>query len=65
MISTRDLEYKDRREVEKEDVYFKEKAKKKKLLKDMLDVVQDAQAIRSEVEEGFEKFKKGARKWVK
>lgn len=61
----RNFNYKDMRVAQREDLYLREKEKKEQLLKDMLDVVQDAQAIRSEVEEGFEKFKKEVRKWVK
>lgn len=41
MISTRDLEYKDRREVEKEDVYFKEKVRKRKLMQEMKEAAEN------------------------
>lgn len=66
MISTRDLEYKDRRVAEREDIYFRKKAKKKSLIREMAEAVEKTKKMRSEVDDSLEKFKdEEAGKWVK
>lgn len=45
MINTRDLEYKDMRVAQREDIYFKKKAKKQKLMQGMKEAVEELERL--------------------
>lgn len=64
MMLEKNFNYKDMRVMQREDLYFREEAKKKKkkqLLKDMFNIVEDTQKMRDKNDVGLEKFIKNWR----
>lgn len=55
----KNFNYKDMRVIQREDLYFREKAKKEQLLKDMFNIVEETQKMKDEIDESFKKFVKG------